>query len=74
MFNFNPPGAQTYYYFNKYNNIYDNVTNACTNFTNVVIRIMREDESKGGCNPFKIRRSRVIGDSFPEFGHIDSWK
>ena len=21
-----------------------------------------------------LRRSRVIGDSFPEFGHIDSWK
>jgi hypothetical protein len=21
-----------------------------------------------------ILRSRVIGDSFPEFGHIDSWK
>ncbi len=21
-----------------------------------------------------LRSSRVIGDSFPEFGHIDSWK
>jgi hypothetical protein len=32
----------------------DNVTNACTNITNVVIRIMREDESKGDCNSSKI--------------------
>jgi hypothetical protein len=32
----------------------DDVTNACTNFTNVVIRIMREDEGKGGCNSSQI--------------------
>ncbi len=32
----------------------DDVINACTNFTNVVIRIMRVDESKGGCNSSKI--------------------
>jgi hypothetical protein len=32
----------------------DDVTNACTNFTNVVIRIMRDDKSKGGCNSSKI--------------------
>ncbi len=30
--------------------LFDDVINACTNFTNVVIRIMRVDESKGGCN------------------------
>jgi hypothetical protein len=28
----------------------DDVTHTCTIFTNVVIRIMREDESKGGWN------------------------
>ncbi len=32
----------------------DDVINACTNFTNVVIGIMRDDESKGGCNSSKI--------------------
>jgi hypothetical protein len=32
----------------------DDVISACTNFTNVVVRIMRDDESKGGCNSSKI--------------------
>jgi hypothetical protein len=55
-----------------------------------VIRVMsikkeKEQDQKVSCKPPKIltyfniipiilRRSRVIGDSFPEFGHIDSWK
>ncbi len=34
--------------------ITDDVINACTNFTNVVIRFMRDYESKGGCNSSKI--------------------
>ena len=38
----------------------DNVTNACTNFTNVVIRIMREDERKGGCDTSKMLSVSVI--------------
>ena len=37
----------------------DDVINACTNFTNVVIRIMRVDESKGGCNLSKNKDMKV---------------
>ncbi len=38
----------------------DDVINVCTNFTNVVIRrIMRVDESKGGCNSSKIKDIKV---------------
>ncbi len=37
----------------------DDIINACTNFTNVVIRIMRVDESKGGCNSSKTKDIEV---------------
>ncbi len=37
----------------------DDVINACTNFKNVVIRIMRVDESKGGCNLSKNKDMKV---------------